>query len=209
MSGSQSGRSIFRRSASASSVLHEILALRLSASACGGEEEEEVFVYYETRWQPQRLTLPRLRLIFIVSSALVQNLLQMPRRAEQKDYQKIHGRGCDASQVERDRCGVMVILFASHQGEPGSIPGGAASGLSHVGTVPDDAAGRWVFSGISRFPAPSFRRRSRVTSLYPHQLSSPRFKSRPNLFIHSKCGNRKVDSRSFTTSLYEQRDQGE
>ncbi|KAJ8867032.1 hypothetical protein PR048_032894 [Dryococelus australis] len=35
----------------------------------------------------------------------------------------------------------------------GSIPGGVAPGFSHVGIVLDDAAaGRWVFSGISRFP---------------------------------------------------------
>ncbi|KAJ8874151.1 hypothetical protein PR048_024993 [Dryococelus australis] len=40
----------------------------------------------------------------------------------------------------------------SHQGEPGSIPGGVASGFSHVGIVPNDDTGRWVFSGISRFP---------------------------------------------------------
>ncbi|KAJ8875025.1 hypothetical protein PR048_022915 [Dryococelus australis] len=32
------------------------------------------------------------------------------------------------------------------------------SGSSHVGIVPDDAVGRRVFSGISHFPTPSFRR---------------------------------------------------
>ncbi|KAJ8888177.1 hypothetical protein PR048_007664 [Dryococelus australis] len=58
----------------------------------------------------------------------------------------------------------------------------AAPGFSHVGIVPDDAAGRWVFSGISRFP------RLCIPALLPH---SPRFtligsqdldvKSRPNL----------------------------
>ncbi|KAJ8871607.1 hypothetical protein PR048_027934 [Dryococelus australis] len=39
-----------------------------------------------------------------------------------------------------------------NQSEQGSIPGRVAPGFSHVGIVPDDAAGRWVFSGISRFP---------------------------------------------------------
>ncbi|KAJ8866220.1 hypothetical protein PR048_032063 [Dryococelus australis] len=50
------------------------------------------------------------------------------------------------------RGGVVVRLLASHQGEPGSIPGGP--GISHVGIVPDDATCRRVFSGISRFPLP-------------------------------------------------------
>ncbi|KAJ8891110.1 hypothetical protein PR048_010620 [Dryococelus australis] len=35
-----------------------------------------------------------------------------------------------------------------------SIPGGVAPGFPHVGIVPDDAAGRRVFSEISRFPSP-------------------------------------------------------
>ncbi|KAJ8878135.1 hypothetical protein PR048_022602 [Dryococelus australis] len=39
-------------------------------------------------------------------------------------------------------------LRASHQGEPGSIPGRVTPGYSHVGIVPDDTSG-WVFSGIS------------------------------------------------------------
>ncbi|KAJ8866814.1 hypothetical protein PR048_032675 [Dryococelus australis] len=45
--------------------------------------------------------------------------------------------------------------FPSHQGEPGSIPGRVTPGFSHVRIVPDDAAGRWVFSGISRSHRPS------------------------------------------------------
>ncbi|KAJ8880497.1 hypothetical protein PR048_016967 [Dryococelus australis] len=47
------------------------------------------------------------------------------------------------------------FLLASHQGEPGSIPG-RVTGYSHVGIVPDDAVGRRVFSGISCFPHPFF-----------------------------------------------------
>ncbi|KAJ8873598.1 hypothetical protein PR048_024416 [Dryococelus australis] len=39
----------------------------------------------------------------------------------------------------------VVRLLASHLGEPGSIPGG----LSRVGSVPDDAADRRVFSEVS------------------------------------------------------------
>ncbi|KAJ8871644.1 hypothetical protein PR048_027971 [Dryococelus australis] len=51
--------------------------------------------------------------------------------------------------------GVVVRLLASHQGEPGSISGGTALGFSHVGIVPDDAAGRRFSSWVSRFPRPS------------------------------------------------------
>ncbi|KAJ8886141.1 hypothetical protein PR048_012350 [Dryococelus australis] len=53
------------------------------------------------------------------------------------------------------RGGVAVRLLASHLGEPGSILGGAAPRFPHVVIVPDDAAGRRVFSGISRFLRPS------------------------------------------------------
>ncbi|KAJ8878707.1 hypothetical protein PR048_019292 [Dryococelus australis] len=45
-----------------------------------------------------------------------------------------------------------IILITSHQGEPGSIPGRVTPGFSQVGIVPDDAAGRRVFTGIPRFP---------------------------------------------------------
>ncbi|KAJ8867471.1 hypothetical protein PR048_031273 [Dryococelus australis] len=46
-----------------------------------------------------------------------------------------------------------VSTLASHQSEPGSIPG-RITGFSHVGVVPDDAVGRRVFSEISRFSRP-------------------------------------------------------
>ncbi|KAJ8873948.1 hypothetical protein PR048_024787 [Dryococelus australis] len=42
----------------------------------------------------------------------------------------------------------MARLLAFHLGEPGLIPGGVAPGFSLVGTAPDDATGRRVFSGI-------------------------------------------------------------
>ncbi|KAJ8887438.1 hypothetical protein PR048_013653 [Dryococelus australis] len=50
--------------------------------------------------------------------------------------------------------GVVARLFAYRQGDTCSIPGWAASGLSHVGIVPDDAPCQRAFSGISRFPRP-------------------------------------------------------
>ncbi|KAJ8895063.1 hypothetical protein PR048_000388 [Dryococelus australis] len=53
------------------------------------------------------------------------------------------------------RGGVMVRPPASHLGEPDSIPGGAAPRIfACVGIAPHDAAGRRVFSGISRIPRP-------------------------------------------------------
>ncbi|KAJ8888202.1 hypothetical protein PR048_007689 [Dryococelus australis] len=53
----------------------------------------------------------------------------------------------------RGRGGQAVSPLASHKGEPGSVLG-LVTGLSHVGIVPDDAVGRQVFSGISRFHPP-------------------------------------------------------
>ncbi|KAJ8894333.1 hypothetical protein PR048_006958 [Dryococelus australis] len=41
---------------------------------------------------------------------------------------------------------------ANRQGEQGSIPGGVTPSFTHVEIVQDGAAGRRVFSGISRFP---------------------------------------------------------
>ncbi|KAJ8883986.1 hypothetical protein PR048_015842 [Dryococelus australis] len=67
----------------------------------------------------------------------------------------------------RGRSGVVVRLLTSHLGEPGWNPGGDAPRFSHVGIAPDDAAGRRVFSVISRFSSPSI-------SMLPHtRLVSP------------------------------------
>ncbi|KAJ8874823.1 hypothetical protein PR048_022712 [Dryococelus australis] len=59
---------------------------------------------------------------------------------------------CDHIVIRRGQA--AVSLLASHQGEPGSIPGRVTPGFWQVGIVPDDASGRRVFSGISRFPRP-------------------------------------------------------
>ncbi|KAJ8897496.1 hypothetical protein PR048_002843 [Dryococelus australis] len=72
-------------------------------------------------------------------------------------------------------------------GEPCSIPGRVTTGLSHVGIVPDDAAGRRVLFGDLPFPpALAFRRcpsRSliSITLIGSHDLA---VMSRPNLFTH-------------------------
>ncbi|KAJ8883623.1 hypothetical protein PR048_015469 [Dryococelus australis] len=52
------------------------------------------------------------------------------------------------------RGGAEARALASHQGELGSIPGRVTPGFPHVGLVPDDATGRRVSSGISRFLRP-------------------------------------------------------
>ncbi|KAJ8871391.1 hypothetical protein PR048_027708 [Dryococelus australis] len=77
----------------------------------------------------------------------------------------------------------MISTLASHQSKPGSIPG-RVTGFLPVVSVPDNAIGRRVFSGISRFPAPSFRRRTIFTSIILIGSQDIAAKSRPNLFTH-------------------------
>ncbi|KAJ8893452.1 hypothetical protein PR048_006050 [Dryococelus australis] len=48
--------------------------------------------------------------------------------------------------------GVVARLLASRMCEPSSFPTAVAPGFPHVRIVPDDATGRRVSSGISRFP---------------------------------------------------------
>ncbi|KAJ8871591.1 hypothetical protein PR048_027917 [Dryococelus australis] len=98
-------------------------------------------------------------------------------------------RGSQLYCTLRCRGDVVVRLLASHVGEPGSIPGGFAPEFSHVGTVPDDAAGWRVFSGISlHFGAAAF-----LTSLHPHRL--PRLHSLivANSRSHQLCDERRED----------------
>ncbi|KAJ8889784.1 hypothetical protein PR048_009287 [Dryococelus australis] len=77
----------------------------------------------------------------------------------------------------RGRGGVVVRLLASHLSAQGSIRGGIAPGLSQVGIVLDDAAGRRVFSGICHFPTLSFQRCS------THTLKSYWCCNEPHVFI--------------------------
>ncbi|KAJ8873508.1 hypothetical protein PR048_024326 [Dryococelus australis] len=72
---------------------------------------------------------------------------------------------------------------SSHEEEPGSIPGGAASGFSHVDTVPQDAAVRRVLSVISP-PPPNLHSSAAPysTSLQPYRLSNPRCWETPKNF---------------------------
>ncbi|KAJ8880355.1 hypothetical protein PR048_016824 [Dryococelus australis] len=81
---------------------------------------------------------------------------------------------------------IVVRLPTFHPGEPGTIPGGVAPGFSHAGIVQEDAAGRRVFSVISRIP------RYCITALLHTHLASsslvPKtsmFRSQTSSFIHS------------------------
>ncbi|KAJ8887428.1 hypothetical protein PR048_013643 [Dryococelus australis] len=72
---------------------------------------------------------------------------------------------------------LLVRIFASHQDEPHSIPGGMAPGFSQVGIVSDDDADRRVFSGIFRFPRPC------VPALLNNHLTSPSLTLRTSHFL--------------------------
>ncbi|KAJ8881162.1 hypothetical protein PR048_017635 [Dryococelus australis] len=74
----------------------------------------------------------------------------------------------------------MVRLLASHLDEPGSVPAAFAPRLLHVGIVPDDAAGRRVFSKISRFPHPLIPALLHTHVASPSSALSPRCKEPPN-----------------------------
>ncbi|KAJ8874037.1 hypothetical protein PR048_024877 [Dryococelus australis] len=65
-----------------------------------------------------------------------------------------------------------ISLLTSHQGKLGLIPGWVTPGFSHMGIVPDSAAGRQVFSGAPISLALSFQH-SILTSKHPLQLSRP------------------------------------
>ncbi|KAJ8897479.1 hypothetical protein PR048_002826 [Dryococelus australis] len=78
--------------------------------------------------------------------------------------------------------GVAATALASHHGEPSSIPGGTAPRFPRMVIVLDNAAGRWVFPGISFFTALAFLRCSILTSLHPVGFQDLVIQSRRNLF---------------------------
>ncbi|KAJ8871872.1 hypothetical protein PR048_028212 [Dryococelus australis] len=97
----------------------------------------------------------------------------------------------------------MVRLLASNSGESGSILDGINGGI-----VPDDAAGRQVFSGIFRFPHPfipalihthfvSSSSARKTSMLRAAQISPPPHNSSPN-----KCRKATVAVLAKTLPLY-------
>ncbi|KAJ8866097.1 hypothetical protein PR048_033621 [Dryococelus australis] len=91
----------------------------------------------------------------------------------------------------KGRGGVVVRLFASHLGEPGSILGGAPPGFSHVGIVRDDVAGffgGWVGNYVPCDPPPP-----QTLWISPWSMSTPPFTPlrRPgpfSIFPGESCG---------------------
>ncbi|KAJ8895111.1 hypothetical protein PR048_000436 [Dryococelus australis] len=78
-----------------------------------------------------------------------------------------------------------ISTLASHQGEPGSIPG-RATRFWQVGIVSDDAVGRRVFSGMYSFPLP-FIKAPHIHSITYIGSQDPAVKSHPNLFTHYRA----------------------
>ncbi|KAJ8890287.1 hypothetical protein PR048_009795 [Dryococelus australis] len=124
---------------------------------------------FEINLRKKSLLLPA----YILTGALSDmRLVKLKTRSERSDQWKVSLRlrvsssgvwGWQAGQLDKmpDR------LLGSHKGEPGSIRGRATPGFSLVGIVPDDGAGRRIFSGISRFPRPC------IPVLLHSQLISP------------------------------------
>ncbi|KAJ8879243.1 hypothetical protein PR048_019849 [Dryococelus australis] len=91
-------------------------------------------------------------------------------------------------QRRRRYCGDRAVsLLASHQYEPVSIPGLVTPRFSHTGIVPDDAAGRWVFSVTSRFPLllhSSVSSFSLLTSIKTSLLRAAQISSHVHSFLY-------------------------
>ncbi|KAJ8866337.1 hypothetical protein PR048_032180 [Dryococelus australis] len=101
-----------------------------------------------------------------------------PRYLERTSRMLISGNSVIAPSTLAKRCGFHFgalrgptglgdaagSALASHQRESCSIPGEVAPKFWHVGIVKNNSAGRWVFSGTSRFfPTLAFRRYSHFT----------------------------------------------
>ncbi|KAJ8897497.1 hypothetical protein PR048_002844 [Dryococelus australis] len=94
----------------------------------------------------------------------------LERQFRRQRYQK--ERGYDITSEKG--LGWAVSLLASHQCEPGSIPGRVTPGFSRVGIVPDGAAGGQIISGISHFPHPFIPALLHTHLNHPLRISRPR-----------------------------------
>ncbi|KAJ8878791.1 hypothetical protein PR048_019377 [Dryococelus australis] len=97
------------------------------------------------------------------------------KRSLEDSYKRRHAsKSAWQARLERGglggRGGLAVRTLASHQGESGLIP---PSIFSHVGIMPEEAAGCRAFSGISRFPRPCIRALLHSHLVPPHRLSRP------------------------------------
>ncbi|KAJ8897929.1 hypothetical protein PR048_003287 [Dryococelus australis] len=95
-------------------------------------------------------------------------LVRAPSRGLQRSLQmspETIGTGSSGNAPDCGTC--LEAIRPPYFGEPGSIPAGVAPGFLHVGIVPDDAAGRRVFLGISCFPRPC------IPALFHTYLTAP------------------------------------
>ncbi|KAJ8874098.1 hypothetical protein PR048_024939 [Dryococelus australis] len=97
-------------------------------------------------------------------------------------------------------CWFLAILFrraasllATHQAEPGSIPGWVTPGYSHVGIVPDDAAGGRVFTEFSRLPHTFIPAQLHTHLNHLYRLSRPRCYVPPHS-LHTFGGDSPLNS---------------
>ncbi|KAJ8870352.1 hypothetical protein PR048_029373 [Dryococelus australis] len=116
-----------------------------------------------------------------ISSLTRLNMLQIAKAGGSRLRGSINepaSRKCLRFDVRWGRGGVVVGQLASHQRAPGSNP---------LGIVSDGAAGRRVFSGISRFPRPLHSDGAAPYSPHLTLIGSRDLdiKSRPNLSTHS------------------------
>ncbi|KAJ8879183.1 hypothetical protein PR048_019789 [Dryococelus australis] len=97
-----------------------------------------------------------------------------------KGYLNNHGRpknrGLTYSGLCECRLPLTVIPARLLPDEPGSIPGRVTPGFSHVGIVPDDTAGRQVFSVIFRLPRPFIPALLHTRLNHPHLISRPPYR---------------------------------
>ncbi|KAJ8872311.1 hypothetical protein PR048_025915 [Dryococelus australis] len=114
--------------------------------------------------------------VAVLVTTNVGELVQVLPGEVRSSYRFISAKGAAVS-------GVVAKLYPSLHGDPDSIPGRVDPGFSHVGMAPDDAAGRRVFSGISRFPTPFHSAHAAYLS-HPHRLSRPRCLETPKS-LHS------------------------
>ncbi|KAJ8889546.1 hypothetical protein PR048_009045 [Dryococelus australis] len=114
-----------------------------------------------------------------------QAMYRLPLRRNGSIYSPIRGRG-----------GIVVRLHAFHLGEQGSILGRVTPGSSHVGIMPDDATGRWVFSGFSRFTRPC------IPTLLHTRSTSPSLALKNSIWLCRPSGRNVIhdSSRTFVSS---------
>ncbi|KAJ8867022.1 hypothetical protein PR048_032884 [Dryococelus australis] len=103
------------------------------------------------------------------------------------------GKHVGAAVLERLGCS------PSTKANRGLIPGWVTLGFSQVGIVPDESAGRWIFSGVSCFPRPfiSALLHTRLASPISALKTSLAVKSQPNLTNHSTT-NLRCPSQLYT-----------